>query len=358
MKKLGKALVASVFSIALVVSMIGIAGCGTKESSNESTDIKVGLFEGSYLSVPVLVAKDKGYFEEEGLNVTWESVSDDGTTSVISGNLDVYCTGYNSALSAIAQGETSVKIIGGEMSEGCDYVAKKGFKLDSIKSAKDFEGLSIGVCMGDPGYFMTEAACQDAGVKADFKELDSIQSTITAVEKGEVDISIVCGAMSYDAISDGCKVLAKVSDITGSFPCCRLQANSNYIDQNPGTIQKFMRAALRGYETYVNNPDETCKILASASGQDEKSVKARMYKSKSYDTPMAVSIDPEANAVINADAKFKEVGAVEKSDIAVKDFIYVTAYQDALQSLIDEDSSNELWSNLMEQFKEKNSEVL
>ncbi len=327
--------------------------------NSETEKIKVGLFEGSYLSVPVLVARDKGYFAEEGLDVDWQSVSTDGATSVMSGDLDVYCTGYSTALSAIAQGDTTIQIIGGEMSEGCDYVAKSDFKLDKISSAKDFSGLKVGVCMGDPGYYMTKAACTDAGVTdVSFVELDSIGTTVSAVEKGEVDVSIVCGAMSYDMLGEGCKVLAKVSDFTGTFPCCRLQANSTFIQNNASALQKFMTAALRGYQSYKDDPEGTSQILAKVSGMDAAAVKARMYGSDSYDTPMAVSIDPEANAVIAADKAFKTAGSVPQSDVKVADFIYTDAYENALQSLIDKEPSTTLWSDLMKEFKTKDSEVL
>ena len=372
----------AVLAAGALVSALFVCGCSSSNSSQQSSSsdsssaksssttsapsvnsetekIKVGLFEGSYLSVPVLVARDKGYFAEEGLDVDWQSVSTDGTTSVMSGDLDVYCTGYSTALSAIAQGDTTVQIIGGEMSEGCDYVAKQDFKLDKISSAADFSGLKVGVCMGDPGYYMTKAACTDAGVTdVSFVELDSIGTTVSAVEKGEVDLSIVCGAMSYDMLGSGCKVLAKVSDFTGTFPCCRLQANSTFIQNNASALQKFMTAALRGYQSYKDDPDGTSQILAKVSGMDAAAVKARMYGSDGYDTPMAVSIDPEANAVIAADKAFKTAGSVPQSDVKVADFIYTDAYKNALQSLIDKEPSTTLWSDLMTQFKTKNSEVL
>lgn len=359
-------------TVAALTMSIGLVGCGGNTASTEKTtsetqsatvnqeteDITVGLFEGSYLSVPVLVARDKGYFEEEGLNVDWQPVSDDGATSVISGDLDVYCTGYSTALSAIAQGEESIEIIGGEMSQGCDYVVNAKSKIASVTSASDFEGLKIGVCMGDPGYYLTKALCEENNVDAKFVELDSVPATITAVEKGEVDMSIVCGAMSYDAIADGCKSLAKVSDLTGTFPCCRLQANTKYVEENPSAIQKFMRAALRGYETYVSDPDGTSEILAKVSGADAKSVKVRMYGTDDYDTPMAVSIDPEANAVINANEKFTECGTVAESDVNLADFIYVDGYKNALDSLATDYPDSATYKQLQEQFEANNSQAI
>lgn len=363
-KKKGTPRVFTVVMAVVLVMSLFLVGCSggsdTKEDeSNGDADVamKVGLFSGSYLSVPVLVAKELGYFEEEGVNVEWESMQTDGTVAVSTGDLDMYCTGYNGALAAIAEGETGIKIVGGEMSEGCDYLVNEDYK-GKLEKPQDFEGLKIAACTGDPGLYMTQVVLKENDVNAEFIELGSIEESIVALQKGEVDMSIVCGAASYDAISDGYKVLAKVSDITGTFPCCRLQANSTFIEENSDQLDKFMKAALRGYETYVNDPDKTSEILAGISSQDPENVKAKMYGTDAYDTPMKVSIDPEADAIINANEKFVKAGSVPESDYEVKDFIYVDSYENALQSLIGEDGDNELWAKLMKEFKENNKSVL
>lgn len=96
-----------------------------QSSAEESATIKAALFGGSYLSVPVIMAKELGYYEDAGLDIDWQTVNADGTAMIATGDLDIYSTGYASVLNGVAQGEENVYLIGGVMSEGCDYVAQK-----------------------------------------------------------------------------------------------------------------------------------------------------------------------------------------------------------------------------------------
>lgn len=169
-----------------------------------------------------------------------------------------------------------------------------------------------------------------------------------------MDLSVVCGASSYEAIQGDCKILAQVVDFVGTFPCCRIQASARMVNDHPDELATFMKATLKGYETYLNDQEATGQILSEISGQDKDLCIAKMYDSPEYDTPMKVSIDPD----MNADEKFKALGFVPQSDNDLTRFLYVDAYQTALEQLIAEEPDNALWPELMEYFKTANTVVL
>ena len=329
-------------------------------TSADSDVINVGIYDGSYLAVSVLVAREMGYFDDEGLNINRENGAGDGTAMVSTGDLDMFTSGVNRVLTAVAEGDTSVHIVSGLMSEGCDYVALNDFPLDELTSAQDFDGLSIAACTGDPGLLWTQEFLQDAGVEANFVEFGSIAESVTAVQKGECDIGIICGASSYETLLTGsCKVLAQVVDFVGTFPCCRLQASANMVENRHDDLVKFIRAQLRGYETYRNDPDTVGKILSDISGQDASICIAKMYDSDEYDTPMTVGIDPDSDAIIGTYEKLKNLGVINKdTTYDIEPNLSITPYQEALQSLIDEDPDNALWQELMTRFEENNAIIL
>lgn len=367
MKKTLKSLLAVTLAGATTLGLL--AGCGSspaasssepKTAQTESDPIRVGLYSGSYLAVSVLVARDMGYFEDEGLNVDWEEVSGDGTAMVTTGDLDMYTSGVNGVLTAVSQGETNVNIVSGLMSEGCDYIALKDFKLDKLNDAQDFAGLTIAACTGDPGLLWTQEFLDKAGVEATFVPFGSIAESVTAVQKGECDIGIICGASSYEATLTGdCKILGQVVDFVGTFPCCRLQVSTDMIQNRSDDLVKFLRAQLRGYETYRNDPEKVGEILSKISGQDPSICIAKMYDSAEYDTPMTVGIDPDTDAIIASYDKLKDLGVIDKNTTYdIKDHLYIDAYQQALSDLRKAEPDNELWAELETRFQENNSILL
>lgn len=362
---------AVLLAAAMAVAMF--AGCSKQEQPAGSTEeesltqeekkaetLNVGIYNGSYLAVSVLVAREMGYFEQEGLEINWENVSGDGTAMVATGDLDIYTSGVNSVLTSVAAGETGVYIASGLMSEGCDYVAQKDFKLDELKSAKDFEGLSIAACASDPGLLWTKDYLQKAGVEAEFVEFGSISESLSAVQKGECEIGIICGASSYEALLSGnCKVLAQVVDFIGTFPCCRVQVSEKLVHENSEQLVKFMRAQLRGYETYRNEPEKVGEILSEISGQDASICIAKMYDSDAYDTPMTVGIDPDTDAIIASYQKLKDIGIIDAdTKYNIEDNLYIDAYGTALKQLQQEEPDNQLWIELEERFEKNNSQLL
>ena len=117
----------------------------------------------------------------------------------------------------------------------------------------------------------------DINKDVEFIYLDSMNSIMEAVKKGEMDLGFVNSGFGYIAKKAGLDVAGRVGEYVSDFPCCRQTTSGSAITNKRDALVKFEVAVLRGLETYMNDHDATVKALAEYSGQDEEYVKAIMY---------------------------------------------------------------------------------
>ncbi len=326
-------------------------------SQNTSSTLRVGLQQGNILPASVLVAKAMGYFEEEGLDIEWSETSGGSVSPVSTGNVDIYTAGSLGVWQGISEGDTNVYVAAGLMSEGSDIIALNSFEGE-LNGPEDFDGLKVAICTGDAGRVHITEYMKEAGdYECEFVLFDSLMPVIEAVSKGETDIGILCGAMSYTAVQTGqIKIIGQVIDFVDTYPCCRLQVSKEMVNERNDELVKFIIAQLRGYQTYLDDKEKTCEILAEYSGQDALTCEAMMYGLDNYHTPMVVTVDPDTQACVATYEKMKKLGFIdENTPYDVKDYIYTDAYKAALETMIEREPENSLWTDLMETFEEKNS---
>ena len=187
--------IAALFLLAaLMTATLGAA------SAQSTAALKVGLLGTSIKPVGVLVARDKGYFEEEGVDIQFEKVSsmNDAYTAVSTGNLDVYLFSSTTAATFISQGVTTLRVFGGTAGEGAEIMAAKGSGL-VIDSVDDFAGLTIACQMPETGqmvlkdYLLRQGMTIGApGEEADvtFVYVNDSSTAIEGCVKGEYDLCI------------------------------------------------------------------------------------------------------------------------------------------------------------------------
>jgi len=90
------------------------------------------------------VAKEKGFFQQEGLDVELARFtnSGEGLSAVKAGKLDVGSFGTSAPLAFIAKG-ADFTIFGGQMGEGHGLIAKPE-KVERFKELKNYKGATIG----------------------------------------------------------------------------------------------------------------------------------------------------------------------------------------------------------------------
>ena len=341
----------------LIVSVcLCFSGCGgdkETESETERATLKVAMLGKDIKSACVIMAKELGYFEEENLNVQFEKVNSlpDGLTAVSMDKLDILPYGIIPSCSFISQG-TDVVIFGGTISEGSEGITAGNEKYTELLQ---FEGKKIACFRMETGHMVLKDLLREAGVDAEFIYMDSQQSIVEAVNKGETDIGIVNSGYGYVAEQGGASVAFHVSDFRADFPCCRQTASRTAVTEKRAELVRYMKAVLRAYDTYVNDRDTTISTLTAYSGQDDAYVEAIMYGTEDYDNAMIVSLDPNKKKVSEFYEIMKANGDISAdTEYDINDYIDISIYEEALQELIDEGANDSLYRGLMEQFEVNN----
>lgn len=349
-----------VLALALCVVMVFgamavMTSCGGEDPApTEKVTLKVGMIGKDIKTACIILANQLGYFEEENLDVQFETVNSlpDGLTAVSMDKLDILPYGVIPSCSYISQG-TDVVIFGGTISEGSEGVVADGTKYTDLSQ---FEGKKIACFRMETGHMVLKGLLREAGVNADFIYMDSQQSIVEAVKKGETDIGMVNSGFGYVAKQSGLEIGFQVGDFESDFPCCRQTASRTAVTEKRDGLVRFEKAALRAYATYQNDHEATIAALAEYSGQDAAYVEAIMYGTDDYDNAMIVSLDPNRAKVSDFYEVMKANGDIDaETTYDINDNIDTTIYEDALKALIDEGENKEMYEQLLAEFEANNA---
>lgn len=333
-------------SIMLVLSMaFGLVACGgssteeettTEEATEEEAPAELTTVKWNYGgsgNVLVTIANEKGYFAEEGIEFEKVDATQnmDAMALLAAGKVDVVSNaGTSNPLQQIAQG-VDITVFGGHMVEGCmPVIAKAGTEWNGIES---FVGESVAV---NPSYFAFTGAVMDLGYDnplevVDWKVYSGYPDALAAVINGEVKYALQGTQDNYglqELIEAGeIEIVSYQSEIMENYSCCRMVANTSWVNENPDTVKAIIRALLRAQSYYEANKEEAVALHAALIGQEEDYVAAYMMDDEHY----FVNTDPLKNGVTRAWDILKATGYIaEDCEVDVLDHINTDLYEEAL----------------------------
>ena len=222
-------------------------------------------------------AEEKGYFAEEGLDVDIITPGEAGADSLVaSGKADFGVSYQEGITQARVQGVPIVSIAAIIQHNTSGFASPAE---NNIKSPKDFAGKTYGGWGSE-----VEASVISSLMKqdnADIKDVDIVNigdaDYFTAM-KQNIDFAwIYYGWTGVEAELRGEKInmiyLTDYSDKLDYYTPV-LSTNEKMIADNPETVKAFLKAATKGYEYTIDNPDDAASILLkNAPDLDEELVK-------------------------------------------------------------------------------------
>lgn len=339
----------------MLISTAVLAGCGgEKEKASDLLTLKVGMSGKDIKTVCVILAKELGYYEEEGVDVQFETVSNlnDGVTALSQNKLDVLPYGFVPSATFISQG-TDVVIMGGTISEGSQAIVTTENK-DMIKDISDFKGKKVGFVRPETGQMIMKSKMREAGLDiendVEFIVLDGFPEIAEAVKKSELDIGFVNSNYGYVAQQMGLEIAFDVGDYAPDTVCCRQTASRDAIDNKRNALVSYMVANLRAYETYLNDRETTISTLVEYSGQDEGYVEAAMYNGV-----MIPGLDPNTHKIEELYEAMKGNGDIDAAtEVDIAEQVDASIYKDALEIMKDRFETEGLYDELIKAYEENN----
>lgn len=340
-----KRIVAVLLTMAMACSLAACGGAD-KDKADDSAKGKTEADEnapeqsvvkwncGTSGNVLLTIAEDQGYLEDEGIEIEYveANANADAMTLLATGKVDVVSNaGTSNPLQQIASG-VDLTIFGGHMVEGCmPVVAKKGAEWNGIES---FIGKKVAV---NPSYFAFTGAVMDLGyddpmTAVEWETYSDYNDALAAVTRGDVEYALM-GTGQNLAVQEMAKngeidIVSYQSEIMENYSCCRMEGQTEWVNENPNTVKAIIRALLRAQSYYEANKDEAVKLHAEKIEATEEYVAAYMLDDEHY----FVSVDPLKNSVVRAWEILDKTGFLDEKakDIDINDHINTTLYEEAL----------------------------
>lgn len=277
MKKLRAKIAACLCMGALALSM---AGCGStaqektaaKAPADNAPLIAYGELD-PQVSGQQIIAEEKGYFKEEGLNIQNKLMNgpDQNAPLVASGEAKI-CFGsiYNNI--AVAANGVKVKVVAplANAAGTQSVVARKG--LD-IKSAKDLEGKKIGMTNGAGVLIAIRNMAKDTGVDINKIQFVNLQASdqLAALEKGDIDAMAAWEPWIGKAVDQGGTLLfsgtqSELPDKKGPVHWIdfymTVQVSDAFYKEHPEDVEKLLKALQKATAFINEHPKEAAQIIA------------------------------------------------------------------------------------------------
>lgn len=227
--------------------------------------------QGSVSDAGVIIALEKGYFKDVGLDVQFTpfaSAGVDMNASLATGQLDVGGSGVNSALlGAVARG-VNVKIVADKGSHPPGYgfepfVVRKAL-IDSgqVKTEADLKGkniVAVAPLKGNAAFILIERVLAKAKLT-----LDDVEFTMmpfaqmpAAFANGAVDAGPVLEPTAAAIVENGFgRIWADSAQIYPNMQMGVLAYSPAFAEKNPQAAKDFMLAYLRGVRDYNQVKDK------------------------------------------------------------------------------------------------------
>jgi len=254
----------------LAAAAIALGAASAFAQSPPATALDVGVIGVSASIWPAIVAKEKGFFAANGLNVTLVTTGASARVlqQVVSGTVEIGSSSLVDTFRAIDSGG-GVKLFQISQAVG-PYRLIGGKTIHSIAELKGKRIMTGGEKDLTNLWWQTIAKHNGIDPVKDVELLFSGASSarLAALLGGGIDASVLSPPQTYMAMAQGGTDLGSAADYLGDFPTMGWHVNDKWGQANPNIVIAFAKANDEAVR-YMSDPahrTEVAQILAKASG--------------------------------------------------------------------------------------------
>lgn len=298
--------IAAMTSAALVLTLAGCNDAAEGEDGSDSEQaaeveaLPLTVARGGVSIENVLLADEKGFFEEQGLEVGEIETTGMGgaaaNSSVIAGEYDVAATDAVTAIRAVAE-NMPIKVVAGTKSANPDVEGEASDGVivppgSDIQEWSDLEGKQIGVPeLGGLPHMATMKGLLENDVDLDEVEFVPLptDALVESAASGQVDAVFAFSIFLLSAVDNGfTRVGTGVREYLPNAPQVLWIASEEFVEENPEALERFHTALEQGSEYGNENPDEVREIYHDYTELPPEFIDERMVLD-----PMNVTFDEE-----------------------------------------------------------------
>lgn len=247
------------FFVAILTVFLG--GRDSLGAVTETERVHVNVPSADISVIPLYIAKDKGYFNEEGLDPAFILATPGvGINGLVAGNFD-FTAAAGSASTAIAR-NLPLKVI-------LIHTFKPGFWIytwQDINSLSQLKGKKLGVStIGALPHTLAKVALRKAGLDPDREVVMIAAGTddvrFAALQKEALDAAVFNAPFKIRAKKAGLKEVIFLGEgvhgLSGG-----VVTSVKMIQTKPETVQRFITGALKGHKYFLANRESSVAIMA------------------------------------------------------------------------------------------------
>ncbi len=291
--------VVAVITTVTAAALLAACSSGSNEPDDGAalTEIKVGVLSNVAVA-PIYLGLEKGFFEDEGLDVELVVASSGSAIvpAVSSGDMQF---GFSNVASIITAHQKGLPIqlvapglyVNGE--NGQDQGVAVAGSDSGIQSLSDLEGRTIGTTsLGGMFTLTMRHLIEEAGVdpsSISFVEL-SYPEVLAALERKEIDAGMLSEPFTTKALEAGHIPLAwPYLDSDPNLMISAYFASDAYVESNPEVIDAFTAAMNRSLDFAQDNEEEARRILGTytdLSAEDQANMILPRWSSEIDEKPL------------------------------------------------------------------------
>lgn len=215
---------------------------------------------------PFYVARDKGFFKEEGVDVELTIMEDTPLKmgAFLAGQVDMVASTADEFPTYLKPGKVIRYILAVDNSKGGDGIAAS----KEIKTVADLKGKKVAFEQGSVSQFFLNAVLKEAGLsQADVEAVNMTATDAgTAFAAKQVDAAVTWEpALSQGATSPHGHLLISSADKPGLI-CDVVAVTPETMEAHKAELQGFVRAWYRALDFVAKNPDEAYALMAKGVG--------------------------------------------------------------------------------------------
>jgi NitT/TauT family transport system substrate-binding protein len=279
--------------LVVLLASVGMGACGSDDDDGggDSADQELTRvdFQLSWLpggdNLGFWAGKEQGFFEEEGIDLTIGQAATGAAaiTQLINGDQQVALGGISPVITAAA-GDIPITIVSGAVNDREDPAGSQYQTIvpadSDIRSFADLSGKTIAVnslkCCWE--FWIREAVEEDGG---DPDSLNLLQvpfpEAVTALKQGEVDAISTLQPFATGLRQEGYRDIGDSPAIAFDNPNngnTVFYMSQQFIQENPGIVERWRRALEKSAEYANANPDETRAQILEQTGADPELVES------------------------------------------------------------------------------------
>jgi len=230
----------------LVFIVAFFLGGGAQSSAQEKTSLPVTYSATNANMLSLWVAKDAGYFDEQGLDVHMLLIRG-GSLAVqllVTGQSPIGLIGGTSAAYAYLQGNKDVVII----SRLQNVMAYTLGAKPEIQKPEDIKGKKLAVSrFGSTSDFVAEYALKHLGLKK--TDVTMIQiglegDRLLAMQRGDISLSVFSPIITPVVKKAGMRILLDLEELKVPYLLTGHGTTRSFLEKNRSVVVKFMRASM------------------------------------------------------------------------------------------------------------------